>query len=65
MTIEHLKKLEQNKKIGHDTIEGVSEAIIKQVESGLILSFRKFIKNFFIWQVNIQVDYSYFQVIVI
>ena len=39
MELKYLKKLEKNKTIGHDTIEGVSESEIVKVEQGLNIKF--------------------------
>jgi hypothetical protein len=46
MTIEYLKKLEQNKKIGSQTIKGVSESEIKKVEAKFNIKFPKAYKEY-------------------
>ena len=46
MTIQHLKKLEQNKIIRNSKLEGVSESAIKQVEIRLNIKFPETYKEY-------------------
>lgn len=49
MIIEFLKKLEQDKKIGSEIIQGVSEVEIKKVETKFDIKFPRGLQGVFIF----------------